>query len=50
MIVSARVYEPGFDEQALIGFKFVPFLANDTVDSTNDVNGCRKKRSGGDIC
>ena len=32
--------------QALTGIKLysptVPIIANDTVDSTNDVNGCRK--------
>ena len=49
------MYEHGFDEQHATGInsfglnyiiQIVPIVANDTIDSTNDVNGCRKKRSG----
>ena len=35
------MYEHGFDEQQFS--KFVPIVANDTVDSTNGVIGSRKK-------
>ena len=50
-IISTRAYEHGFDEQhdasisrgQIIFSKFVPFVANDTVDSTNGVIDCHKK-------
>ena len=46
------MYEHGFDKQhdaginigQIIFFKFVPIVANDTVDSTNGVIDCRKKK------
>ena len=45
-IIRTRVYEHGFDDGIkwgkIIFSKVVPIVANDTVDSTNGVIGCRK--------